>query len=192
MAQQQLTVVQRFSEFLRELVLEQINGRLVVFFDEIDSTISLDFTDDFFAAIRACYNDRANDDAFERLTFVLLGVASPSDLMRDTRRTPFNIGEGIELADFTLAEMTDLRLGLNVDEARGQSIVKRIFEWTSGHPYLTQKVASLLLAYEGKELDVGHVDEVVGEHLLSEHASQTELNLRFVKDRLTGHETVDR
>src|SRR5262249_29247235 len=73
---------------------------LIIFIDEIDVVRSLPFsTDEFFAAIRECYNRRAKDPVYQRLTFCLLGVASPSDLIRDTRLTPFNIGRRIELAD---------------------------------------------------------------------------------------------
>ncbi|MDX1524506.1 MAG: AAA-like domain-containing protein, partial [Anaerolineae bacterium] len=48
-----LTIVQRFTDFLREVVLVQIDGPVVIFIDEIDTTLKLDFSDDFFAAIRA-------------------------------------------------------------------------------------------------------------------------------------------
>jgi hypothetical protein len=34
------------------------------------------------------------------LTFALLGVATPSDLIEDKRRTPFNIGRAIQLNGF--------------------------------------------------------------------------------------------
>src|SRR5207248_4860161 len=79
--------------------------RLIVFIDEIDAVRGLGFsTDEFFAAIRQCYNRRTQDPRFERLTFCLLGVASPSDLIGDTRMTPFNIGRRIELTDFTADE----------------------------------------------------------------------------------------
>jgi hypothetical protein len=33
----------------------------------------------------------ATDPEYERLTFVLLGVASPDELIADKQRTPFNI-----------------------------------------------------------------------------------------------------
>ena len=93
-------------------------SRLVIFIDEIDAVRSLPFsTDEFFAAIRECYNRRTEDPEFERLTFCLLGVATPSDLIRDTRMTPFNIGRRIELTDFTEAEAAPLRSGLVLGSA---------------------------------------------------------------------------
>jgi hypothetical protein len=79
-------------------------SRLVIFLDEIDVVQSLPFSaDEFFAGIRECYTRRAQEPALERLTFCLLGVASPTDLIQDTRITPFNIGRRIELTDFTEA-----------------------------------------------------------------------------------------
>ena len=94
----------RFTRYLREVALEQRSERLVVFVDEIDTTLRLGFTDDFFAAIRFLYQNRAADPALQRLSFVLIGVATPGDLIKDTTRTPFNIGHRIDLTDFTLDE----------------------------------------------------------------------------------------
>jgi hypothetical protein len=91
----------------------QIANPLIVFIDEIDTVQSLPFsTDEFFAAIRECYNRRTEDAVFDQLTFCLLGVATPSDLIRDTRTTPFNIGRRIELNDFTFEEAAPLAAGL--------------------------------------------------------------------------------
>ena len=68
--------------------------------------------DDFFAAVRALYNARAEEDEVERLTFCLVGVALPSDLIADETRTPFNVGRAIPLQDFTRAEMAVMEGGL--------------------------------------------------------------------------------
>ena len=76
----------------------------MLFVDEIDTTLRLDFTDDFFAAIRFLYQNRALDAELERISFVLIGVATPNDLIKDSARTPFNIGRRIELTDFTTQE----------------------------------------------------------------------------------------
>src|SRR5439155_7630452 len=101
--------LQRFMAAIREVVLEWRPGKVVIFVDEIDVVRSLPFsTDEFFAAIRECYNRRTEDPEYKRLTFCLLGVATPCDLIQDTRTTPFNIGQRIELTDFTSAEAAPL------------------------------------------------------------------------------------
>ncbi len=91
----------RFTNFLRDVVLREIEEKIVIFIDEIDSILNLDFADDFFAAIRAIHNARARKPIYGRLTFVLIGMATPSDLIKDAKRSPFNICRVITLPDFS-------------------------------------------------------------------------------------------
>jgi hypothetical protein len=117
-----LSPLLRWMRAVREVVLARCPGRVVLFIDEVDYVRSLPFsTDEFFAAIRACYNRRSDDAELGRLTFCLLGVATPSDLIRDTRTTPFNIGRRVELHDFTAAEAAPLAGGLGRDERTAPS-----------------------------------------------------------------------
>ncbi|WP_292731365.1 AAA-like domain-containing protein [Nostoc sp. JL31] len=78
-----LGVSQRLTQFFEKVLLAEVEGQVVIFVDEIDSTLSLDFTDDFFIAIRYLYVARATNPEFGRLSFVLMGVATPGDLIRD-------------------------------------------------------------------------------------------------------------
>ncbi len=126
----------------------------MIFIDEIDAVRSLPFpADEFFAAIRECFNRRSEDHEFSQLTFCLLGVASPSDLIRDTRMTPFNIGRRIQLTDFSEEEARILAVGLEVGDARtpgrpakeARALLKRILHWTGGHPYLTQRLCQAVV-----------------------------------------------
>lgn len=67
-----LSPVQRFNEFIEQILLIKINQKIVIFIDEIDSVLSLNFrVDDFFTAIRACYNNRADRPEYQRLSFAL-------------------------------------------------------------------------------------------------------------------------
>ena len=74
-----LTFTQRFNRFFRDVLLVEVTASIVVFVDEIDTSLSLDFTDDFFIGIRSFYTARAREPVFNRLSFVLIGVATPSD-----------------------------------------------------------------------------------------------------------------
>lgn len=111
----QLLPAQRLTDFFADAVLKQIEGPVVVFIDEVDWMIRLKFSDEFFAAIRSCFNRRATEPAFNRLTFVLLGSAAPAQLIRDATRTPFNVGRGIELTDFSPNEAAPLATALGDD-----------------------------------------------------------------------------
>lgn len=141
-----LAHVQRWGRFIEEVLLTHIQGNIVIFIDEIDSVLGLQFPfDDFFAQIRFCHNKRADDPAYQRLTFCLLGVATPSDLIQDRRRTPFNIGQAIELTGFQLNEAAPLAKGLITKTKNPQAVLQAILEWTGGQPFLTQKVCQLIL-----------------------------------------------
>src|SRR5204862_934436 len=125
--------------------LVRCEGAVVIFVDEIDAVRSLPFsTDELFAAIRECYNRRTEDAELARLTFCLLGVSTPSDLIRDTRTTPFNIGRRIELNDFTDTEAMPLAKGLGHGHGNSEVLLERILHWTGGHPYLTQRLCLAL------------------------------------------------
>lgn len=104
--------VTRLRKFIEEILLVQFSENIVIFIDEIDSILSLEFpVDDFFALIRAFYNQRADNPKYNRLTFCLLGVASPSNLISDKKRTPFNIGKAISLKGFQIHEVGALIQG---------------------------------------------------------------------------------
>jgi hypothetical protein len=185
----QLGPMRRFMRAITDSVLPGLNDRAVVFVDEIDAVRSLPFsTDEFFAGIRECYNRRSVDPQFERLTFCLLGVATPSDLIRDTRTTPFNIGRRIELSDFTEQEATPLIQGLCADDAVGMAILQRIVYWTGGHPYLTQRLCRAV-ANDGKIHDTSGVDRLCKELFLSNRARERDDNLLFVRERMLRSET---
>ena len=175
--------LRRWMSALEEVVLTSRPGRVVVFVDEIDAVRSLPFsTDEFFAGIRELYNRRTEAPDLERLTFCLLGVASPSDLIRDTRTTPFNIGRRIELADFTLAEAAPLAAGLDADPERGRGLLERVMYWTGGHPYLTQRLCQEVVS-------TGDAVDTACERLfLGARARERDDNLLFVRERLLRSE----
>ncbi|MEG4196832.1 LpqB family beta-propeller domain-containing protein [Microcoleus sp. Pol12A5] len=138
--------VQRLAELIEELLLVKISQNLVIFIDEIDSVLSFqEPLDDFFALIRCCYNKRAHNSEYQRITFALLGVATPSDLISDATRTPFNIGLAIELNGFNLQEALPLAKGFEGKVDNPQEVLKEILDWTGGQPFLTQKLCKLIL-----------------------------------------------
>jgi len=180
-----LPPVQRLTDFFRELVLTHCPGRVVIFVDEIDSTIGLSFADDFFAALRACFNIRATEPAFERLTFVLLGVATPDQLIQDPARTPFNIGKKIDLTDFNPDEARSLAPGLHADSGEAEGRLERILYWTGGHPYLTQALCRAVRERAGNNGTAEKiVDPQVEDLFLSSRARREETNLKHTRARL--------
>ncbi len=146
-----LSPVQRLDA-LFEVILARIQKPIAIFIDEVDAVLGLPFSpDDFFALIRSLYNRRADDPKYARLTFVLLGVATPADLIRDPKRTPFNIGRAVPLNGFRFDEAQNLVPGLR-RAGDGEALLRAVLDWSGGQPFLTQKLCRLIVEAESTPL----------------------------------------
>jgi len=140
-----LPPIQRFGEFIEDVLLSEIEQPIVIFIDEIDSLFRFNFNDDFFALIRSFYQERSDHKVYRRLSFVLLGVATPNDLIRDKQRTSFNIGgRFVDLQGFQLSEVDPLAAGLTPQAENPMAVMAEILYWTGGQPFLTQRICQLI------------------------------------------------
>ncbi|MEH2262323.1 AAA-like domain-containing protein, partial [Nostoc sp.] len=185
-----LSPVQRLSKFIETILLQTITEKIVIFIDEIDSILSLSFNlDDFFAVIRDCYNRRADHPEYNRITFALIGVSTPSDLIQDKRRTPFNIGQAIDLTGFQLQEAQPLARGL-AEVSDSQELMQVVLDWTGGQPFLTQKVCKLLVQGGLETRNWGievrdWVEELVRKGIIENWETQDEPeHLKTIRDRI--------
>jgi AAA-like domain/CARDB len=183
-ANRQLSPTQRLPLFVEKVLLTEVPGRVVIFVDEIDTTLSLPFTDDFYAALRYMYNARATMADFRRISFVLIGVAMPNDLISDPHRTPFNIGQRLDLTDFTFEEALPLAEGLRPSLDQGRQVLRWVMKWTQGHPYLTQRLCNVLVNRNLPQCTEADVDRIVAETFFEDMSDQDH-NLQFVRDMLT-------
>ncbi|PAX51696.1 AAA-like domain-containing protein [Brunnivagina elsteri] len=187
-----ISPAQKLDEFIEDVLLTSILGKIVIFIDEIDSTLSLGFgREDFFALIRSCYNKRAENSAYKRLTFALLGVVTPSDLLTDKTRTPFNIGEPIQLDGFKIHEVGALTLGLEGKVENPQAAMGEILAWTGGQPFLTQRVCKLLVSGDWEEkIDFqSHIEQVIQSQIIDNWESvDQQQHLKNIRDRMLSDE----
>jgi len=185
-----LSLVQRLSKFIDEVLLAELSQSIVIFVDEIDNVLSLNFLiDDFFALIRACYNQRVDKPAYKRLTFALLGVATPPNLIQDKTRTPFNIGRSIQLNGFQSHEAQPLVQGLVGKVSNPEVVIEEVLYWTGGQPFLTQKLChlisisspSLVTSREAKS-----IEDLVRSQITDENWEATDEpeHLRTIRDRI--------
>ena len=157
------------KEHSRELrcVLKRIKGKLIVNLDEIDSLTAANYSDKIFAQVRSVYFERINFKEFERLSYILSGVADPSDIIKDRTISPFNIGQKIFLGDFKYIEYEWFikKAKLQISD----EIIKRIFYWVNGNPRMTWELCSEIEARisEGTTIDVSIVDSIVTDMYLT-------------------------
>jgi WD40 repeat protein len=185
-----LSPVKRLSNFIEEVLLATVPGNIVLFIDEIDSVLSLQFrVDDFFALIRACYNRRADHPEYNRLTFALFGVATPSDLIQGKDFTPFNIGQAIQLQGFELEDVKEsLAEGLVGRVGDPVAVLTQVLKWTEGQPFLTQRLCALIQESEDS-MPVGHevegVEKLVRSQIIQNWEFQDDKDhLSHIRDRI--------
>lgn len=148
----ELSLPYKEHEHELKLLLQAIDGKLVIQLDEVDALTKVEYSDEIFAQIRSMYFNRVNFHESERLTYILSGVAEPSELIKNKKISPFNIGEKIYLDDFSRHEVALFfkKTGLPVPA----DVEDRIYHWTNGHPRMTWDVTS---AVEDVLIRYGHV-----------------------------------
>ncbi|NEO53347.1 MAG: tetratricopeptide repeat protein [Okeania sp. SIO3B5] len=165
---QSFTNIQRLARFIEEILFVNFaTEKIYIFLDEIDLLVNLPFKNEFLAFVRSCYNRRAEDEKcdYHRLIFCFFGVATPEDLIRDGRHTPFNIGHPIELTALNFQEGKNLTQGLIGIVEEPEIVLQRVFDWTGGQPFLTQKLCQIIVDHtDSTEPDI---DKLVEEHILT-------------------------
>ncbi len=148
---------QRLFEFYSEILLEHIAEPVVVFVDEIQCIEELPYADELLTSIRAAHNARTTDPDFSRLCFVLLGECDPVSLMQEAESSPFNVTQQILLDDFSREDLELFLTELNLDRDDATIALDRIYYWTNGQPYLSQKLARAVARGGGAE----NIEELV-------------------------------
>jgi len=170
-------------------VMQAIAGarNVVIILDEIDSTRGLHFSDGFFSGLRTLYNRRVEEPTLRHLTFIMVGATDPRRLIKDPSLSPFNVGEEVRLEEFTAEETRRLTDNLSlVDIEADDATHARIYWWTSGQPYLTQRVCATLEDWHTlrglKRATPELVDQAVEEAILRPEANDS--NIAHIKARL--------
>jgi hypothetical protein len=189
--EKEFRIIDLISFFERVLLVKIPQEKIIIFIDEIDSLIDTEYNSQFLNFIRTCYNKRADNLEYQRITFCLLGVVTPSDLINRNRRTPFNIGIPIELTGFELEEAREpLTKGLFDKVDNPKEVLREVLYWTGGQPFLTQKICSLLS--EINKTRKPNIEDFVKKYIIKNWETQDEqYHLRTIRDRLfENHQTA--
>ena len=179
-----LTIMQRLREFFLEVVLANSDEPVVIFIDRIEAALGQVVAQQLLAAIRACYDARATEPRYQRLTFALLGAVSVGQRIPDGHDSPFDISTAIELDDFEVPELRRLAAGLGADQQTTANITQAVWSWTRGQPYLSQKVFRALARRTNSELTEELVDEVVRTLFLTPNGPREEPHLSAIAKQL--------
>ena len=166
---------QRLLEFYNEIVLRFVKERVVIFVDEVQRIGDDGFGTELLASIRAAHNGRATDPEFARVTFVLVGECDPVSLIDEPGLSPFNVTQSVPLDDFSRDDLDIFATELNLSAEHARQALDRIYHWTRGQPYLTQKLARAISREEIDDDDVDeHVDRLVRQQFTGSAALRTD------------------
>src|ERR1044071_9678546 len=117
---------------------------LVLAMDEVDNVLDSAFRVDFFGMLRSWHGMRGayEPTIWNRLDLALVISTEPYQLIGNLVQSPFNVGEVIELADFTRADVADLNRRHTYPLAPAEE--EQLFELLGGHPYLTRRALYLV------------------------------------------------
>ena len=176
---------QRLVEFYTEVVLANIQERVVIFVDGIHCIAGQPFAEHLLASIRVAHKSRLTDPEFKRLGFVLLGECDPQSLVSHDALSPFTVSQQIKLPDFTRDELAIFRTELNLSPADAEAALDHIYEWTSGQPYLVQKLARSV-AREGCAGEIEeNIDRIAMQQLAGRSALHSEPHISYIHRKVT-------
>jgi WD40 repeat protein len=178
-----LTNLQRLREFFLDVVLADTTQPVVVFVDRIDAVLDRKVSLELFGAIRACHDGRATEPEYRRLTFALMGAESVGHRIPQGGNSPFSVSTLVPVTDFRLDELEQLTAGIGGDAIASRAIAARVWHWTSGHPYLSQKIFRGL-ARRDTPPDPAAVDAVAAALFLPRNSVREEPHLAMVAEQL--------
>jgi AAA domain-containing protein len=85
-------------------VLDKIPAPIVWGLDEVDRLFHCDFGSEIFGLFRSWHNQRALEPTgpWSRLTLAMAYATEAHLFIADLNQSPFNVGTGLTLGDFTL------------------------------------------------------------------------------------------
>lgn len=135
--------VQKTTNYLQKHLLNEIkNMQILLAMDEVERMFASPFRSDFFSMLRSWHNNRARVGEWRRLNLTLVTSTEPYQFIADLNQSPFNVGQVVELTDFTSEQVNDLNSRHHQPITEIQ--VNALFDLLGGHPYLTRRALYLL------------------------------------------------
>jgi hypothetical protein len=122
--------------YLQDYIFEQIDTSLVLACDEVDRVFSYpEVSQGFFGILRTCHEEANNRDIWKRLRLVVVHSTENYGVL-DINHSPFNVGEPIELTEFTPTQVKDLAQRHQLDW--DNNLIQQLMAMVGGNPYLVR------------------------------------------------------
>ncbi len=166
--------------YLQDYLLAELNSPIVLAMDEVESMFGTPFRTDFFGMLRGWHNSRAMEPIWKQLDLALVTSTEPYQLIEDLNQSPFNVGQVIDLADFSLEQVADLNHRHGTPFSTKQ--LNKLMDLLHGHPYLVRRALYLVAS------DLMSVDELFRRRL--DERGPFGDHLRYHLSRVYDHTTL--
>jgi hypothetical protein len=171
--------ISKGSENFRDFAIRALNTtdeHMVWGMDEVDRLFSCDYGSEVFGLFRSFHNARATEprQPWNRLTLAMAYATEARLFIKDQNQSPFNVGERLELSDFSDVEVEWLNSKLR-DECDlsspplSQTDLKAFYNLLNGHPFLVRASLDAMIRdnLTWKQFEAVILDErgLFGEHL---------------------------
>jgi hypothetical protein len=180
----------QLDAFLIESVLIKainfLNKRIIIFLDEIDKLISLEYRDFFFSKIRSFFTSRTTSTDKQivymanRVQFILSGVTRIDKLITDPSLSPFNVAKPIELNDISSGELSQLTKFLPLDIIENiEELNLEIYKYTDGSLYLSQLILENIWDIVREDLSL-KIDKNLVNVIVNKIIKESSNNIHFI------------
>jgi hypothetical protein len=139
------------TNYFEEYLLNEVYSPLALCVDDVDLVFPYpEIYEDFFALLRFWHERAKNRSIWKKLRLVVVH-STEVYIQLDINQSPFNVGEQIELPEFTREQVQDFaqQYGLDWDASQAE----KLMEMVGGHPYLVRKFVSHLKNHSEVTLD---------------------------------------
>ena len=160
----------RFERFVCDGILGRMTGPLVWAMDEVDRLFACPYGSEVFGLVRSWHNSRVSepDLPWNRLTLAITYATEAHLFISDMNQSPFNVGTGITLDDFTPDQVADLNRRYR-GPLRNDAELERYYRLVGGHPFLVNRglheLAARALPLSAFEAEAVREDGPFGDHL---------------------------
>jgi predicted ATPase len=153
-----------FHDFLEEVARRSRPPRLAIILDEVGA-LPRETAQSLANTVRSVFSQRHIMQPLDKFVFIFSGATDILEWSSGETSPLRNVTENLYVPDLNPDETAELittgleEQGLTVDLA----VSARVYDWTHGHPYLSQRLGALMLEMveEGHSLAVELVDKAV-------------------------------
>jgi len=189
---------QRCTRYIGRYLLKELCRPLVLAMDEVERLFETEFRSDFFGMLRSWHNNRATTPIWKQLDLTLVTSTEPYQLIDNLNQSPFNVGQVLELEDFTPTQVADLnqRHHSPLNPREEQQLIGLL----NGHPYLVRLALYLVASHRLSTIELfttatadnGPFNNHLRNHLFRLH-SKPELvqgMLQVIRQNTCGDESI--